>query len=91
MRMSQTFTLAHLSDVHLAPVVGFSVAHWRVKRLLGYVNWHRRRKRVHLRPVVERLVADLKRAKLVFYTAMEMANREEMLKRDIPLDSQRAF
>ncbi|HET9744964.1 MAG TPA: M28 family peptidase [Chitinophagaceae bacterium] len=32
-----------------------------------------------------------KRAKLVFYTAMEIANREEMLKRDIPLDSQRAF
>ena len=32
-----------------------------------------------------------KRAKLVFYTALEMANREEMLKRDIPLDSQRAF
>jgi hypothetical protein len=26
-----------------------------------------------------------KRAKLVFYTAMEMANRDEMLKRDIPL------
>jgi Zn-dependent M28 family amino/carboxypeptidase len=32
-----------------------------------------------------------KRAKLVFYTALEMANREEMLKRDIPLDGQRAF
>jgi hypothetical protein len=32
-----------------------------------------------------------KRAKLVFYTAMEMANREEMLKRDIPLEPQRAF
>ena len=32
-----------------------------------------------------------KRAKLVFYTAMEMANREEMLKRDMPLESQRAF
>ena len=31
-----------------------------------------------------------KRAKLVFYTAMEMANREEMLKRDMPLE-QRAF
>jgi hypothetical protein len=31
-----------------------------------------------------------KRAKLVFYTALEMANREEMLKRDMPLD-QRAF
>jgi Peptidase family M28 len=32
-----------------------------------------------------------KRAKLVFYTAMEMANRDEMLKRDVPLDGQRAF
>jgi len=32
-----------------------------------------------------------KRAKLVFYTALEMANRDEMLKRDMPLDSQRAF
>lgn len=28
-----------------------------------------------------------KRAKLVFYTAWEMANRNEMLKRDIPLDT----
>jgi hypothetical protein len=32
-----------------------------------------------------------KRAKLVFYTAMEMANREEMLKRDMPLETQKAF
>lgn len=29
-----------------------------------------------------------KRAQLVFYTAWEMANRDEMLKRDLPLDSQ---
>lgn len=29
-----------------------------------------------------------KRAQLVFYTAWEMANRNEMLKRDIPLDNQ---
>ena len=32
-----------------------------------------------------------KRAKLVFYTALEMANREEMLKRDMPLEPQKAF
>ena len=32
-----------------------------------------------------------RRARLVFYTALEMANREEMLKRDMPLESQRAF
>ncbi len=32
-----------------------------------------------------------KRAKLVFYTALEIANRNEMLKRDQPLETQRAF
>jgi len=32
-----------------------------------------------------------KRAQLVFYTAWEMANRNEMLKRDIPLESPRGF
>ena len=32
-----------------------------------------------------------KRAQLVFYTAWEMANRNEMLKRDIPLEAPRAF
>jgi hypothetical protein len=32
-----------------------------------------------------------KRAQLVFYTAWEMANRNDMLKRDIPLDAPRGF
>ena len=32
-----------------------------------------------------------KRTQLVFYTAMEMANREEMLKRDKPLEAPRGF
>ena len=32
-----------------------------------------------------------KRAKLVFYTAWEIANREEMLKRDMPLEAPKAF
>lgn len=32
-----------------------------------------------------------KRARLVFFTAWEMANREEMLKRDIPLNQAAAF
>jgi hypothetical protein len=32
-----------------------------------------------------------KRAQLVFYTAWEMANRNDMLKRDIPLEVPRAF
>lgn len=57
--MSQTFTLAHLSDVHLAPLVGFTPPHWGVKRLTGYVNWHRNRKHVHLSAAVDRIVADM--------------------------------
>lgn len=32
-----------------------------------------------------------KRAQLVFYTAWEMANRDDMLKRDIPLEAPRGF
>ena len=32
-----------------------------------------------------------KRAQMVFYTAMEMANRDAMLKRDIPLEAPRGF
>jgi len=32
-----------------------------------------------------------KRAQLVFYTAWEMANRDQMLKRDIPLETPRGF
>ena len=32
-----------------------------------------------------------KRARLIFFTAMEIANRDEMLKRDIPLDTQQSY
>lgn len=61
--MCQTFTLAHLSDVHLAPLVGFGPRHWSMKRLTGYINWHRNRKHVHLSDVVDRIVADVAQMK----------------------------
>ena len=32
-----------------------------------------------------------KRARLIFFTAMEIANRDEMLRRDIPLDTQQSY
>jgi 3',5'-cyclic AMP phosphodiesterase CpdA len=58
--MTDTVTLAHLSDVHLAPVRGLTWRHLNVKRGLGYLNWQRSRRRVHRRPSLDRVVADLK-------------------------------
>lgn len=57
--MPSPMTIAHLSDVHLAPVVGFWPPHWNTKRLLGFANWVLKRRHIHLRSVVDRLVADL--------------------------------
>jgi 3',5'-cyclic AMP phosphodiesterase CpdA len=57
--MTGTVTLAHISDLHLSPVEGFGPRHWNMKRGLGFLNWHQRRKTVHLRDVVDTLVADM--------------------------------
>lgn len=54
-----TFTLAHLSDVHLGPLPRPPIRHWNLKRLLGYLNWHRSRKGVHLASTLARLAHDL--------------------------------
>ena len=45
--MTDTITLAQLSDVHLAPLRGLALRHLNVKRGLGYLNWHRSRRQVH--------------------------------------------
>ena len=58
--MPTVFTIAHLSDVHLSPLTGFTPRHWNAKRMLGYVNWQRKRRFVHQRVVADRIVADLK-------------------------------
>jgi 3',5'-cyclic AMP phosphodiesterase CpdA len=52
-------TIAHLSDVHLPLTVPFGVRHWNAKRILGWLNWHRKRKAIHSRAVLDSLVADL--------------------------------
>jgi 3',5'-cyclic AMP phosphodiesterase CpdA len=52
--------LAHLSDPHLAPL---PVPRWRElvgKRATGFINWQRRRSRIHRSDVLARIVADLK-------------------------------
>jgi 3',5'-cyclic AMP phosphodiesterase CpdA len=56
--MTGTFTLIHMSDVHLGPIEGFHWRYWNAKRGLGYFNWHRGRVRVHRREVAERIAAD---------------------------------
>lgn len=56
--MTSTLTLAHLSDIHLGPLRGFTPAHWNLKRGLGYVNWHRKRKLIHRPEVVAALLED---------------------------------
>jgi 3',5'-cyclic AMP phosphodiesterase CpdA len=58
--MPTKFTIAHLSDVHLGPLVGFTPRHWNAKRTLGFVNWSAKRRFVHRRSVADRIVADLK-------------------------------
>lgn len=56
--MTETFTLAHLSDVHLAPLLGLRPRHLNVKRGLGYLNWHSGRRKHHLRSVADLIAAD---------------------------------
>lgn len=52
-------TIAHLSDVHLAPITGLGLRHANIKRALGFANWLRKRHKIHLRATVDALVADL--------------------------------
>ena len=54
------FTLAHLSDPHLAPLPTPRLGELMNKRLTGYLNWLRKRRFVHERAVLDRIVADLK-------------------------------
>ena len=54
-----TLTIAHLSDVHLAPVHGLGPGHINLKRALGFANWTMKRRKVHLRAVVDWITADL--------------------------------
>lgn len=56
--MAEPFTLAHFSDVHLPPVGWVPWRYANAKRLLGYLNWERKRRRVHARATADKLVAD---------------------------------
>ena len=54
------FTLAHLSDIHLAPLPRPNPLELLSKRGLGYINWLRKRRAIHRADMLAMLVADLK-------------------------------
>ena len=54
------FTLAHLSDPHLAPLPAPRLHQLAGKRALGYLNWKRSRHAIHRRDVLNALVADVR-------------------------------
>jgi len=53
------FTLAHLSDLHIAPLPAATLTALLNKRFLGYLSWHRKRIAEHRIEVLEALTADL--------------------------------
>ncbi|HKQ55608.1 MAG TPA: metallophosphoesterase [Methyloceanibacter sp.] len=53
------FTLAHLSDIHLSPMPRVKSRELMSKRVLGYVNWHRGRKFVHRREILDLITSDV--------------------------------
>jgi 3',5'-cyclic AMP phosphodiesterase CpdA len=54
------FTLAHLSDPHLSPSPKPRFAELCNKRMLGFVNWERGRKKFHRPEALEAIVRDMK-------------------------------
>ncbi|PWK71518.1 metallophosphoesterase [Aminobacter sp. AP02] len=54
------FRLAHISDVHLGPLPDVTYRDLASKRVVGYVNWQRNRRRHHHDGIVDAIVADLK-------------------------------
>ena len=53
------FRLAHLSDIHLGPLPELSIRELASKRVTGYVNWHRNRRRVMFGDTLANLIQDL--------------------------------
>jgi 3',5'-cyclic AMP phosphodiesterase CpdA len=61
--MSKPFVLAHLSDPHLGPLPQPAVRELASKRIVGYINWHRGRRHLHLRDALDAVTSDLRSAR----------------------------
>lgn len=60
MNPNQTFTLAHLSDPHLAYHRGSRLTDFLNKRFFGYVKWHLKRKSGHNDDVLLEMIRDIR-------------------------------
>jgi 3',5'-cyclic AMP phosphodiesterase CpdA len=54
------FLLAHISDIHLAPLPTLNPGELMSKRGLGYINWLGKRRAIHRPETLAAIVADLK-------------------------------
>ena len=52
-----TIKIAQLTDIHLSPMPAFHPRDWNLKRLTGYVNWHKSRRGVYRPEVLAAIVA----------------------------------
>ena len=56
-----SLTIAHLSDVHLPLTTGLPLQLINVKRVLGWLNWQRKRRHINRQQDLDALIADLHR------------------------------
>ena len=61
LRFGPMFRLAHLSDIHLGPLPELSIRELASKRVTGYVNWYRNRRRTMFGDTLTDLLQDLHR------------------------------
>jgi len=57
-----TFRIAHMSDVHLAPLPPVKASEMTSKRIVGYNSWMFRRKAIHDPRIASEVVRDIKAA-----------------------------
>lgn len=53
------FTLAHLSDVHIAPLPRPGPSELLGKRAIGFLSWHLKRKRIHQASIANLIATDI--------------------------------
>ena len=56
------FRLAHISDIHLGPLPRVTLAELASKRITGYVNWHRNRRKHLFGNTLENVLTGLREA-----------------------------